>query len=242
METEQAKKRERSTAYPSYTLEESISFASQLRTALGKGPYGRVEAAKGLGYSGVSGVSATKISAMVHFGLLNRNGNTYMQSELSERINHPISDEDRNKAINEAITMPKLYRDLIADFSGQSLPSQLGNILIRRGISAKISEMVAGNFQKSLEFSGLLKNGVLMSTPNLSDNKPDDPKKFDENSFDPFFNNTSNNRMVKQAYVFNDSGEDWSLSVKSGRPLTSDIKKKLVDITEFLQNGEDKVE
>lgn len=234
MQNEQKKKRERSTAYPSFHLGEAIDLSFKLREAMGKGPYGRDEAAVALGYKGVSGISATKISTMVHFGLLNRNGNTYSQSELAERINHPLSDEDRNNAISEAVQIPKLYKDLLAQFSGQALPTQLGNILIRKGISAKISDSVAENFQKSLEFSGSLKNGVVLTTPDFSNKKSDTQEEKEINS--PFPTGVTS-LLTKQNYAFNDSGDGWVLAIKSKRPLTSEIKKKLVDITEFLENG-----
>ena len=234
MQNEQKKKRERSTAYPSFHLGEAIDLSSKLREAMGKGPYSRDEAAVALGYKGVSGISATKISTMVHFGLLNRNGNTYSQSELAERINHPLSDEDRNNAIGEAVQIPKLYRDLLAQFSGQALPTQLGNVLIRKGISAKISDSVAENFQKSLEFSGSLKNGVVLTIPDFSNKKSDDQEEKEGNSPSPIGATSS---TTKQNYAFNDSGDGWMLAIKSKRPLTSEIKKKLVDITEFLENG-----
>ena len=171
---------------------------------------------------------------MVNFGLLNRNGNTYSQSELAERINHPLSDEDRNNAIGEAVQIPKLYRDLLAQFSGQALPTQLGNILIRKGISAKISDSVAENFQKSLEFSGSLKNGVVLTIPDFSNKRLDDQEEKEVNSPFPIGANSS---TTKQNYAFNDSGDGWMLAIKSKRPLTSEIKKKLVDSTEFLESG-----
>ena len=234
MQNEQKKKRERSTAYPSFHLGEAIDLSSKLREAMGKGPYSRDEAAVALGYKGVSGISAMKISSMVHFGLLNRNGNTYSQSELAERINHRLSDEDRNNAIGEAVQIPKLYRDLLAQFSGQALPTQLGNILIRKGISAKISDSEAENFQKSLEFSGSLKNGVVLTIPDFSNKRLDDQEEKEVNSPFPIGANSS---TTKQNYAFNDSGDGWMLAIKSKRPLTSEIKKKLVDITEFLENG-----
>lgn len=236
MQNEQKKKRERSVAYPSFSLKEAIGSSDQLRKALGKGPYSRDEAAIALGYKGVSGISATKISTMVHFGLLNRNGNTYSQSELAERINHPLSDEDRNNAISEAIQIPKLYKDLLAQFSGQALPTQLGNILIRKGISAKISDSVAENFQNSLEFSGSLKNGVVLAIPDFSSKNSDDQE---EKKVTNSFPTDATLSTTKQNYAFNDSGNGWVLAIKSNRPLTSEIKKKLVDITEFLENGSD---
>lgn len=237
MRDEQKKKRERSVAYPSFSLNEAIEYSDQLRKALGKGPYSRDEAAIALGYKGVSGISATKISTMVHFGLLNRNGNTYSQSELAERINHPLSDEDRNNAVNEAIQIPKLYKDLLAQFSGQALPTQLGNILIRKGISAKISDSVAENFRNSLEFSGSLKNGVVLAVPDFFTQKTG-VQGNDKDEVLSFSSTPANaNANVKQVNSYHDSGDGWMLTVKSIRPLTSDVKRKLVDITEFLENG-----
>jgi len=225
------KKRERSVAYPSFSLEQAINSVSQLRKALGKGPYSRDEAAKALGYSGIS---ATKISTMVHFGLLNRNGNTYSQSELAERINHQLSDEDRNNAIVEAILSPKLYKELIEQFAGEALPVQLGNILIRKGISSKISETVATNFQQSLEFSGLLKNGVVLTSPEFLITTDNDG--IVEKEITP---TSSNKRLldenIKQVYIFNDSGDGWNVAIKSEKPITSKIKKLIIDAMELLE-------
>lgn len=237
---QQTKKRERSVAYPSFSLNEAIESSVQLRTTLGKGPYSRNEAAIALGYKGVSGISATKISTMVHFGLLNRNGNTYSQSELAERINHPLSDEDRNSAINEAVQMPKLYKDLLTRFAGEALPTQLGNILIRNGISAKISDSVAENFKNSLEFSGSLKNGVVLAIPNFPTKKEEQGNDKSDEVL-PFSSVSAlAGTNTKQINSYHDSGDGWMLAVQSIRPLTSDIKKKLVDIAEFLENGSTK--
>lgn len=235
---EKKKKRERSVAYPSHPLESVIEFTSTLREALGKGPYSRDEMAVALGYSGISGVSATKISAMVHFGLLDRTGNVYSQSELAERINHPISDEDKKNAIIEAVSMPKLYKELILDFSGQALPTQLGNLLIRKGISAKISNNVADNFRKSLEFSGHLKNGVVLNSPDRPNEKTNgEEKTISEIAPDSFSPSASLSKDASQKYAFNDSGNGWALIIKSTHPITPEIKKQLIDITELLERS-----
>ena len=86
------KKRERSVAYPGIPLEEAVAAALSLRTALGKAAFSREDAANALGYKGVSGASSVKVASLVHYGILNRTGNTYVLSELSERISHPPSE------------------------------------------------------------------------------------------------------------------------------------------------------
>lgn len=246
MGKDQKKKRERSVAYPRYSLSEVIEFSGDLRRSLGKGPYSRNEAAVALGYKGISGISATKISAMVHFGLLNRNGNTYYQSDLSERINHPLGDDDQKDAIQAAVLMPKLYKNLLGQFSGQALPTKLGNILIRMGISSKVSDSVAKKFEDSLEFSGFLQNGVILPEANLDTNKKANEQKSTESEIDtPFSVNTlplpatptNTNVNQGQTNLYQDSGNGWILTIKSNRTLTSDIKKRLIDVAEFLENG-----
>ena len=65
-------KRERSTSYPSISLERAINFVEKMRKTVGPGPYDRQIALEGLGYAGVSGASASKIASLIHFGLLEK--------------------------------------------------------------------------------------------------------------------------------------------------------------------------
>ncbi|MDP2647908.1 MAG: hypothetical protein Q8P35_01550 [Candidatus Yanofskybacteria bacterium] len=155
-------KKERSTAYPGITLEESISAVEQLSTNLGSGPYSREAAAQALGYKGLSGASASKVAALIHFGLLEKTGNTYSQAQLARRILFPVSDEDKRAAIVEAALSPRLYKNLVEKYDGKSLPAQLNNILIHDfGIIAASSAGAAATFRSSLKFAGLLANGVV---------------------------------------------------------------------------------
>jgi uncharacterized protein YifE (UPF0438 family) len=228
--TSDAKKRERSVSYPAIPLEEAITLSFELRKALGRGPYSREDAAVALGYKGVSGTSATKIATMTHFGLLTRHGNAYSQSELADRINHPVSEEDRTMAIRESVRTPKLYQDLLEQYLGQALPTHLANILMRKGVGAGVAEDVANNFRISSEFAGLLKNGVVTETPGDSD-LSNMAKDANQSNLPSVVQQTKITDAKKYPYLFNDSGDGWELTIKSGRPLTSTVKKKLVDIS-----------
>lgn len=75
--------KQRSAAYPVINLESAINRLILLNQSLGKGPYSRTDAAKGMGYSGLSGASSRTVAALVQYGLLDRSGNTYSLSELS---------------------------------------------------------------------------------------------------------------------------------------------------------------
>jgi hypothetical protein len=157
------KKRMRSSAYPAFTLEQAIEATKELREKLGKGPYSRDDAARSLGYSGVTGVSAGKIASLVHFGLLQRKGSAYYQSELADHIFLYRSDEERDSGIKRALNNPTLYKRLISAYEGQALPTMLENILSRQyGIQEKVAKAAANTFKKSAQYAGILVNGVLV--------------------------------------------------------------------------------
>ena len=152
----------RSTAYPGITLEKAIEATKLLRDNLGTGPYSRDSAATALGYKAVSGASIQKISACVHFGLLSRKSNAYSQSELADKMFRFISEEERVQAIRQAVQKPTLYTKLISEFSGRALPKMLDNVLVRNyGITERVAKDVANVFEKSVQFAGLLQNGII---------------------------------------------------------------------------------
>lgn len=228
------KNHDRRMAYPSISLSEAVKFIIQLRQSLGKGPYGRKDASIGLGYKGISGASATKISALVHFGLLTKSGNTYTQSDLAERITHPVSEEDKHNAISESLMVPEIYNNLITDYSGQALPTQLGNILIRKGINAKISEKVAMNFQNSLEFAGLLKNGVILSKSDLTDKEssPTGPGNESPSTSSALAGGTENKN---KKHISENLMGKWDLIMRSGKAFDTDVWEKATKLMEALE-------
>ena len=160
---------ERSSSYPSIDLSTSIEKGRMLKSALGKGPFNRESAAQAMGYKGVTGTSGRTISALVQYGLLTRVGNIYSISALFERIIFPLSEEDKEVAIKTAAYTPKLYSNLLNKYNGSAIPSLLNNILIHdHGINPSVSREVAESFKKTMEFAGLLVNGVLSHDDTLT--------------------------------------------------------------------------
>ena len=174
-ELTKSSKKERSTAYPAHDLEESIDAVCTLHNKLGKGPFDRDSAAKALGYKGVSGASAVKISACAQFGLLMRSGNAYYISDLARKIITPVSEDERLTAILEAVKTPSLYSSLVSEYSGRALPTMLDNVLSRNyGIIEKSTKKAVETFRSSLEYADLLKNGVVQSeTSTLQEKRRD---------------------------------------------------------------------
>lgn len=168
---QQNKTKPRSAAYPGFNIESSIEAIQTLRTKLGDGPYSREQAAIELGYSGITGASSTRIAACSHFGLLDRTGNTYSLSELAKKIIASTSSEEKRLAIIESVKSPTLYSKLITAYDNQALPTSLHNILDRNyGIISKKATSAATIFRESVEYAGILHNGVVMSNGH-ADNK-----------------------------------------------------------------------
>lgn len=156
------KTKKRSASYPAFNLEQAVEATRQLKDKLGDGPYSREHMAVALGYKGVTGSSGMKIAACVNFGLLDRTGNTYSQSDLARKLFHYIDNEEREATLIEAFGHPSLYQKLIAEYSGKSLPGMLESILVRNyGIQENAAKGAVTNFKESAEFVGALKNGVL---------------------------------------------------------------------------------
>ncbi len=167
-------KRERSTAYPACSLKEAVEYSKKLLEAYGKSPMDRESAAKGMGFASLSGASTVKVAALVHYGLLVREGNAYKNSLLSNRITYNTTDEDRVSAVVEAAKKPKLFATLITAYAGQAVPKLLNNILVStHGINRKVADNVAQTFFDSVEYAGILKNGVITTEGLLETEKPD---------------------------------------------------------------------
>lgn len=159
------KTRKRSTSYPAFNLADVVEATKELKEKLGDGPYSREHIATALGYKAVTGSSGMKISSCVHFGLLERNGNAYSQSELARRLFNYYDEGERKNILLEAFSRPALYSKLLGEYTGKSLPLMLESILVRNyGIQENAAKAAAVNFRESAEFVGALKNGVISLT------------------------------------------------------------------------------
>lgn len=176
-------KKNRSAAYPSTTLSDAIEQLKQIHSDLGKGPYDRESAAKSLGYTGVSGASSSKIAALVHYGLIQRTGGGYIETDLGTSIALPVDRMEESKALLEAFKSPALFAKLLTDFTGKSLPSKLDVILTRQyRITEQASKDVARVFKESAEFVGVLKNGFLGTETEYQDAHTPSDARLQENT------------------------------------------------------------
>ena len=232
------KKRERSTAYPACSLETSLGDVTKLKERLGKGPYSREAAAKALGYSGINGISAGRIAACVHYGLLTRSGSTYYISDLASRIINPTSESEKSLAIAEAFQVPALYSKLIQAYMNEALPTMLPNILARNyGIADKAASNAAQTFRESAEFAGMLQGGVIVQAQGANA----EPQNTDASNMgnsavgelvaakaDSCADETHNRSQLKERGI-NEAGDGWELKIalRYDCALPRSIRKKV---------------
>lgn len=158
-------KRNRSAAYPAIDIQEAQQHLSTLHRNLGAGPYDRLNAAKVLGYKGVTGASASRIAALVHYGMLQRvAGGGYAETELAKKILNHLDDAELAECLIVAFLSPALFASLYKDFKDKALPQKLDVILVRNyRITEQAARDVARIFRQSAERVGLLSNGFMSS-------------------------------------------------------------------------------
>jgi hypothetical protein len=147
-------KRIRSPNYPALSLPDAIEKVVTLYRSQHMHPALREVVAKGMGYNSLNGASASAISALGKYGLLERIGEEIKVSERALRILHPHSPEERSAAIQEAASQPPLFAELSERFPGR-IPSDdlLRNYLIRNGFAPSAVSAVIVAYRETSEMA-----------------------------------------------------------------------------------------
>jgi hypothetical protein len=147
-------KRIRSPNYPALSLPDAISKVTALYKAQHTHSAPREVAVRGMGYNSLNGASASAISALHKYGLLDRVGDEIKVSDRALRILHPESPEERRTAILEAAREPPLFGELAERFPGR-MPSDelLRNYLIRRGFAPGAVTAVVTAYRETSEIA-----------------------------------------------------------------------------------------
>lgn len=154
----------RGTQYPADNLQSAIEALEKVKSGVGYSSASRDSIAEALGYKdAVGGAAGRRLGLLTHFGLLDRVGKGAMRiSALGKSILMPTSEEERARAIAVAAKSPRLYSALIERHAGHGLPTLLANQLAREfGVHNSVAEAAARTFRESMEFAGLLRNGIL---------------------------------------------------------------------------------
>jgi hypothetical protein len=110
--------------------------------------------AKLLGYGGINGASATVLSALGKYGLLEGHGEQLRVSEMGQDlILHRSGDPEYDVALREAAFKPAFFREL-RDQYPDGLPHEhsLRAMLIKRGFNPKVIDSAVRAYRDTIEF------------------------------------------------------------------------------------------
>lgn len=145
----------RSPNYPTVSLGEAITRIRAIYQKEHTHAAEREVLAKALGYGGLNGASATVLSALGKYGLLEpTKDGRFKVSELGlDLILHRKGDPEYTAAIRRAAFLPTLFKDL-HDMYGGTLPSEhnFRAYLVKKGFNPKTVDGVIRSYRDTLEF------------------------------------------------------------------------------------------
>ncbi len=180
-------KRLRSPNYPSMSLAEAVQQIQKLSGKIGQHPAPRDSIATSMGYSGLHGASATAISALTKYGLLERAGEDYKLSERAMKIIAPHNPQEKVRALQDAANEPVLFAELIEHFKGD-VPSDdvLRPYLIRKGFAQTAVSSVIAAYRDTMEL--VTREGGAYSVREAESTSPEPKQKnVFGTGFDSFF-------------------------------------------------------
>jgi hypothetical protein len=147
--------RQRSPSYPSTSLAESIDIVAKLHKAVRTNAVDREVAAKELGYSGISGRSATVLSNLIQYGLIEKAGkNEVRVSSRAVEILHPDSPTTKAAAIRDAAMEPELFQSVTERFTdGPPSTNALHSFFVKEGFTDTAIPSAIRAFQETYTFA-----------------------------------------------------------------------------------------
>ncbi|MCF8033808.1 MAG: hypothetical protein K9K66_18555 [Desulfarculaceae bacterium] len=143
----------RSPNYPRVGLKEAVSRVKMLYDQEGRNPTPREAMAVAIGYSGISGASDAVLAAMNKFGLIEKQGEDYIVSDLAMVIMYPQDEAEKREAIKEAALSPVLFRELYDHFGGRVPGNKnLEIYLLRNGFSKSAVGLTISAFGETMEY------------------------------------------------------------------------------------------
>jgi hypothetical protein len=146
-------KRIRSPNYPALSLKDAIEKVGMLHRNNQTHPAPREIVAKAIGYNSLNGASATAISALNKYGLLDGRGDDLKVSDRAMSILHPHSKQERIEALKAAAREPKLFAELAERFpGGVQSDDLLKNYLLRNGFATGAVTQAIQAYRETSDF------------------------------------------------------------------------------------------
>lgn len=129
--------RMRSPNYPSLSIRQAIDMVAKIYRTERTNDITREDAAKAMGYTGLTGRSMTVLGALVHFDLLAKTSKGSVKvTPTAEAILHGITTTERDEATLKAAFAPQLFQAIHNRFP-DGIPSNatITSFLVREGFS-----------------------------------------------------------------------------------------------------------
>lgn len=152
--TSAATKPIRSPSYPSAPLREAIGQVRKIEAQYRLSPVDRVDAAKLIGYSSLSGPASAALSSLAQYGLVERAGKGEMRvTALAQAILHPNGEAEKRDSLRRAAFEPSLFRELHERFPNMTPPADgIITYLNRQGFNQTATKPAARAYLQTLSF------------------------------------------------------------------------------------------
>jgi hypothetical protein len=144
----------RSPNYPAIGLGEAIQRLRRIYDTQRRYPATREILVKLMGYGTLNGASATVVSALSKYGLLEGHGDQLRVSEMGQDlVLHRKGDQEYTEALRTAAFMPAFFQELRGQYP-EGLPSEhaLRATLIKRGFNPKAIDGAVRAYRDTIEF------------------------------------------------------------------------------------------
>lgn len=144
----------RSPNYPSISLEDALARLKVIYETQRRYPATRDVLARLMGYGSLNGASATTVSALAKYGLIEGHGDNLRVSEMGQDLMlHRKGDPEYTTALRAAAFMPAFFREL-RDQYPYGLPGEhaVRASLVKRGFNPKAIDGAIRSYRDTMEF------------------------------------------------------------------------------------------
>ncbi|MCZ3375883.1 hypothetical protein [Rhizobium sp. AG207R] len=146
--------RSRSPSYPSTSIEYALELVRKIHQVERTNPIDREVAAKAMGYTGISGRSATVLSDLSQYGLLDKAGKSEVRvTPLAVDLLYPDDRQSYQDALKQAVNKPELFQRIMDRFTdGRPSANALQSFLIKQDFTHAAIPAAVRAFQETFSY------------------------------------------------------------------------------------------
>lgn len=167
-------KKARSPSCPQISLPEAIEYTKKLHVGAGNVDLSRETAIGPMGFKTMNGIALMVLASLKQYGLIDsKHGGSLHVSDLALKLIHPTSEQQEEKARQEAALSPRVFRDLTRGGYGRCDENVLANHLVQMKFTPSASKTVAAAYKANWDFAKLDSVGII--EPENEDETPANP-------------------------------------------------------------------